>query len=107
MEIFGNNDLTLGLIARFLSLISRNSETNLDHVFHAIPDFCTISYSFPLDVHESYASVLKHQKHLCENRGDSVLQITNYEDFVAEFTPSVKLVKAETEPFFMSFVEVA
>jgi hypothetical protein len=105
LKTFGNNELTLGLIARFLSLISREGDTNLDHVFHAIPDICTISYSFPLDVHESYASVLKHQKHLCGNRGESVLQITNHEDFVEDFTPSVKLVKADTEPFFISFKE--
>ena len=103
LKTFGNNNLTLGLITRFLSLISRESETNLDHVFHAIPDFCTISYSFPLDVHKNYASVLKHEKHLCENRGESCIQITNRDDFVEDFTHSVKLVKADTEHFFISF----
>ena len=106
LQTFGNSDLTLGLIARFLSLISREGDTNLDHVFHAVPDFCSISYSFPLDVHKNYASVLKHQKHLCENRGEGCLQITNREDFVEDFTHSVKLVKADTEPFFFSFTEV-
>jgi hypothetical protein len=105
LQTFGNSDLTLGLIARFLSLISREGDTNLDHVYYALPDFCSISYSFPLDIHKSYASVLKHQKHLCGNRGESCLQITNCEDFVEDFTHSVKLVKSETEHFFISFTE--
>jgi len=106
LQTFGNSKLTLGLIARFLSLISREGNTNLDHVFHAIPDSCSISYSFPLNIHNSYASVLKHQKYLCENRGESRLQITNCEDFVRDFTHSVKLVKADTEHFFINFMEV-
>jgi hypothetical protein len=101
LQRFGNNGVTLGLIARFLSLISRDSETNLDHVFHTIPDFCTISYSFPLDVHDSFASVLKHQKHFCEDRDEICIQICNYEDFIPDFTSSVKLVKAGTESFLI------
>jgi len=105
LQTFGNSDLTLGLIARFLSLISREGNTNLDHVYEGLPDLCTLSYSFPLDIHNSYASMLKHQKHLCGNRGESCLQITNCEDFVEDFTHSVKLVKAETESFFISFME--
>jgi len=106
LQTFGNSDLTLGLIARFLSLISREGDTNLDHVHDGLPGLCTLSYSFPLDIHNSYASVLKHQKHLCGNRGESHLQITNCEDFVEDFTHSVKLVKADTEHFFISFMDV-
>lgn len=106
LQAFGNGDLTLGLIARYLSLISRDGDTNLDHVYHAIPDISTISYDFLIDNHKSFASVLKHQKHLCGYAGDSCLQITNYKDFILDFTHSVKLVNAETEPFFISFREV-
>jgi len=107
MQTCGYPKLILGIIPRFLSLISRDSNTTLDHIFHGIPDKCTISFSFPTDVHSSLASVLKHQKYFCANHNDSCLQITNRKDYVKDIMGPAKYVKSETESFFVSFREVA
>jgi hypothetical protein len=93
------------MIARFLSQISREGETNLDHVYHALPDFSTISYSFPIDNHKSFVSVLNHQKHLCSNRGDLLIQITNHKKFIEDLPHHAKYVDADTESFLISFME--
>ena len=103
METSGTPSLFLGIITRFLSLISRNGWTNTDHVYEGLPYICTISYSFPTDVHASVASILKHQKYLLINHKESSLQITNCEDFVNDLQGPARYVEAETEPFFLSF----
>ena len=103
METYGIPSLVLGIITRFLSLISRNGSTNTDHVYEGLPDICTISYSFPTDIHASVASILKHQKHLCVNHNESNLQITNREDFVNDLQGTARYVNANTEPFLLSF----
>jgi hypothetical protein len=96
----------LGIITRFLSLISRNGCTNIDHVYEGLSYICTISYSFPTDFHVSVASILKHQKHLCINHNESSLQITNCEDLVNDLEGTARYVEVDTEPFFISFMEI-
>jgi len=106
LRAFGNEELTLGMIARYLSLVSRDGDTNLDHLYHAIPDFSTISYAFPIDDHSSLTSALKHQKHLCANRGEPILHITNHKEFMEDLPHPAKYdVKADTESFLISFME--
>ena len=107
LRAFGNEGLTLGMIARYLSLISRDGDTNLDHLYHALPDVSTISYAFPIDDHSSLTSALKHQKHLCANHGEPILQITNHKEFMEDLSHPAKYVKADTESFLISFMEVA
>ena len=99
----GSSLLVLGIIPRFLSLISRNGYMNIDHVYEGIPDICTISYTFPTDVHKSLASILKHQKHFCVNHNESYLHITNCKDHASSHMGTARYVKANTEPFFISF----
>jgi len=106
MKTCGNPSMTLGLILRFLSMISREGCTNLDHVHEGLPDICTISYSYPTDLHMSLASVLKHQKHLCVNHNESSLQITNSEDIAKVLQGPARYVEADTEPFLFSIKEV-
>jgi len=106
MKDSGNPDLDLGIVTRFLSLIPRESDTNLDHIYQGIPDRCTISYNYPVDIHHSLASVLKHQKFFSMNHGEDVMQITNTPGFAKDTAGPVKLVKADTEPFFIRFKEV-
>lgn len=103
MKTCGSSMLILGIIPRVLSLISKGSDTNLDHIHAALPDLTTISYVFPADVHSSIASVLKHQKYLCMNHGEVSLQITNCRDYVEGAAGPLKYVKAEAESFFMTF----
>jgi len=107
METCGNPSMVLGIIPRFLSLISRDSDMNLDHIHEALPECCTLSYSFPADVHASVASILKHKKFFSMNHGDDVLQITNVRDFARDAGDSVKYVDADTESFFISVKEAA
>jgi hypothetical protein len=99
----GNSQLVLGIIPRFLSMISRNGYMNIDHVYDGLPDICTISYTFPTDIHNSLASVLKHQKHFCVNHLESCLHITNCKDHASNHMGPARYVKANTEPFFISF----
>jgi len=106
MRTCGKPAMVLGIIPRFLSLISRDGDMNLDHVYEGLPDLCTLSYSFPTDVHASLASVLKHQKFFSMNHGEDVMQITNSKNFARDTGGFVKFVNAETEPFFISFKEV-
>lgn len=105
METCGNPLVVLGIIPRFLSMISRQGETNLDHVYSMLPDRSTLSYSFPADVHASLASVLKHQKFFSTNHGEDILQITNVRDFSQGNGSPIKYVEADTEPFFLVFKE--
>ena len=56
MQTCGYPKLILGIIPRFLSLVSRDGDTTLDHIFHGIPDKCTISFSFPTDGHSRHIS---------------------------------------------------
>jgi hypothetical protein len=107
MKTCGCSNLTLGIIARFLSLISRDSSTNLDHIYHGIPELCTISFSFPIDVHNSLASVLKHQKYFSGNHYNEILQVTNCMNFINDLANPANFVKADTEPFFISFRSVS
>jgi hypothetical protein len=103
MKKCGYSQLTLGIIVRFLSLISRDSNTNLDHIFQSIPDICTISFSFPADIHDSLASILKHQKQLIPDRREEVIQVTNCDKFKENLAKPANFVRAETEDFFISF----
>lgn len=107
MQACGIPVMTLGIIPRFLSMISRHSDTNLDHVYAGLPERCTLSYSFPADVHISMASVLKHQKSFSMHHGEEVMQITNSRDFARDAGAQVKYVNVDTEPFFISFKEAA
>lgn len=105
METCGNPMVILGIVPRFLSMISRQGETNLDHVYSMLPDRSTLSYSFPADVHASLASVLKHQKFFSMNHGEDILQITNVRDFSQGNRSPINYVEADTEPFFLVFKE--
>lgn len=107
MKKCGYSQLTLGIIARFLSLISKDSNTNLDHIFQGIPDICTISFSYPADIHDSLASILKHQKHLIPDHKEEVIQITNCYGFKENLVKPANYVNAYTEDFFIGFEEVA
>lgn len=107
METCGNPLVVLGIVPRFLSMISRQGETNLDHVYSMLPDRSTLSYSFPADVHASLASLLKHQKFFSMNHGEDILQITNVKDFAQGNGSPIKYVEADTEPFFITFKEEA
>ena len=103
METCGYPTLILGIIPRFLSLISKESNTNLDHIYQSIPEISTFSYSFPIDLHTSSASLLKHQKFLLKTYNDDYYQVTNCEDIV-EYLPSpAKFVESETESFYICF----
>jgi hypothetical protein len=103
MENVGISNLTLGIMARFLSLISNDGDTNLDHIYHSLPDISTISFSYPIDIHSSLASVIKHQKHLYVSNTEDFLQITNCTNFKDDLVTPMKFVIADTEPFFISF----
>lgn len=103
MESCGYPKLVLGIIPRFLSLISKEGNTNLDHIYQSIPEISTFSYSFPIDLHTSSASVLKHQKFLLKTYGDDYYQVTNSKD-IARYLPSpAKFVESETESFYVCF----
>jgi hypothetical protein len=106
MQTCGIPSVVLGIIPRFLSMISGNGDTNIDHLYNSIPEVSTISFSFPTDVHSSVASILKHQKCLYPGYWTDSLKITNCKEHVNDLTGTARYVEADTEPFFISFVEV-
>ncbi len=103
MQTCGISPLVLGIIPRFLSLISGNGDTNIDHLYSSIPEINTVSFTFPANVHSSVASILKHQKCLCARYGEDSLIITNCKDYVNDLLGPAKYVNADTEPFFINF----
>jgi hypothetical protein len=103
MQTCGISPLVLGIIPRFLSLISDLGDTNIDHLYNSIPEISTVSFTFPANVHSSVASILKHQKYLCAGYGEDSLKITNCKDYVNDLLGLAKYVKADTEPFFINF----
>ncbi|MCU0849741.1 MAG: hypothetical protein MUC80_00510 [Candidatus Thermoplasmatota archaeon] len=107
MHACGIPTMVLGIIPRFLSMITKQSDTNFDHVYAGLPERCTLSYSFPADIHASLASLLKHQKSFSLHHGETVLLITNSNNFDRDAGAQAKYVDADTEPFFISFREAA
>lgn len=105
METCGIPPAILGIIPRFLSMISWNGDTNIDHLYHSIPDVSTLSFSFPTNVHSSVASIIKHQKCLLPSYEEDSIKITNCKEYVNDLIGTARYVKADTEPFFISFME--
>jgi hypothetical protein len=103
METCGYSRLVLGIVPRFLSLISRNGDTNLNHIQQGIPDISTFSFSYPIDLHKTTASLIKHQKYLLKTYNDDCFQITNCENIVEYLPNPAKYVESETESFYVCF----
>ena len=93
----------LGIIPRFLSMISGEGGTTLEHIHASLPEITTVSYVFPADAHASIASMLKHQRHLCAGYGEVCLSVTNSRVCTGKSLSGIRYVRADTEVFLITF----